>query len=423
MMRLNNVRLIIGASTVALIALVFFQVKWLTQAKDLIETDFEQKVRMALCYAVENNKTEADTLGFNSTSFNSMSVCNSHDSNGVIIKSLNEQPIGGDKLQESLSAALNFYGIDMDYEMSVSNNNEMSCSQESAYCCSLFPFKSEEESSMMLNVQFPNKTEYVLGRIGFMLSSSIMILLFVSIVFLLANYTLLRQKRIGELNIDFFNNMAHEFRTPLTNISLASKLLVKSKNELKENRYLEVVKRENKKLLQQIERVLYLAKLENGDYQLQKTSIDLQDLIQEVVIDMDMQIKEKQAIIDFQIIGENESWQINGDRLHLGNAFRNLIDNALKYSDVDAQIQIRLRRKENGITASFKDNGRGIAKCEQVYIFEKFSRISNQNVHNQKGFGLGLSYVKMIVEGHDGFVEVMSDLHKGSRFDLFLPLG
>jgi len=422
-MRLNNVRLIIGASTVALIALVFFQVKWLTQAKDLIETDFEQKVRMALCYAVENNKTEADTLNSNSTSFNSMSVCNSHDSNSVIIKSLNEQAIGGDKLQESLSAALNFYGIDMDYEMSVSNNNEMSCSKESAYCCSLFPFKSEEESSMMLNVQFPNKTNYVLGRIGFMLSSSIMILLFVSIVFLLANYTLLRQKRIGELNIDFFNNMAHEFRTPLTNISLASKLLVKSRNELKENRYLEVVKRENKKLLQQIERVLYLAKLENGDYQLQKTSIDLQDLIQEVVIDMDMQIKEKQAIIDFQIIGKNESWQINGDRLHLGNAFRNLIDNALKYSDVDAQIQIRLRKKENGITASFKDNGRGIAKCEQVYIFEKFSRISNQNVHNQKGFGLGLSYVKMIVEGHDGFVEVMSDLHKGSRFDLFLPLG
>ncbi|MEZ4883685.1 MAG: HAMP domain-containing sensor histidine kinase [Chitinophagales bacterium] len=429
MMRLNNVKIIIGASTVALIALIFFQVRWLIQAKDLIETNFEQKVRMALCYAVENMETDGRAYKYGSPL--SASVCSSSQNNQTnalsIIEILNEQGEENQILKQALSAALTFYGIDMEYEMNVwdigmAGHNFLGCGNDKAYCCPLspFPIGNKNESSLMLNVQFPNKTRYVLGQMGFMLISSILILLFISIVFILANYTLIRQKRISELNVDFFNNMAHEFRTPLTNISLANKLLVKNRQDLKDNRYLEVVKRENNKLLQQIERVLYLAKLENGDYQLQKTSIQLDDLIREVVSDMDMQIKEREAHIEVQM-GENESWQIVGDRLHLGNVFRNLIDNALKYSDMGTSVWIRLQKKENGVVISFKDNGMGIAKSEQVYIFNKFSRIANQNIHNQKGFGLGLSYVKMIVERHNGFVEVMSDLQKGCRFDLFFP--
>lgn len=427
-MRLSNVRIIIAASTLAVIALVFLQVRWLVQAKNLIEAEFEQKVQMALCYAVEKSSNEkTDVLDFNPFEFNALSVCKSHqdqaDSTIVEILEKEENQI----LQENLSSALTFYGIDMDYEMAIidNSNNALSCNMmNSPYCCSLSPFQLGG-GDKLLNVQFPNKTQYVLGRIGFMLVSSILILLFISIVFLLANYTLLRQKRISELNVDFFNNMAHEFRTPLTNISLASKLLIKNRAELKDNRYLEVVKRENQKLLQQIERLLYLGKLENGECQIKKTCFCLQELLEEVVLDMDMQIKEQEAVVEVLIEGyrgDKKNWRIEGDRLHLGNVFRNLIDNALKYSDSETHIEIRLQKRENGMVVSFKDNGIGISKGEQVYVFDKFSRIANQNVHNQKGFGLGLSYVKMIVEQHNGFVELVSDLQKGCRFDLFLPI-
>ena len=133
---------------------------------------------MALCYAVESNDT-----GTMSLDFNSMSVCRSPQSNNSIFQALNMEREDNRELKKSLSAALNFYGIDMDYEMSVLDSGEMACEGNSPYCCSLSPFQSEEESSLMLNVQFPKKTEYVLGRIGFMLTSSILILLFISIVF------------------------------------------------------------------------------------------------------------------------------------------------------------------------------------------------------------------------------------------------
>lgn len=446
MTQLSNIRLIIGASTIAVIALVFLQVRWLIQAKNLIETDFEQKVQMALCYAVEKSSSK-------DFAFNTLTVCQPIVGGGndnFLSESFNENTLPNRALQEALDAALMFYDIDLDYEMAILDGAaaSMSCNVNSPYCCSLSPFQMGG-GDRLLNIQFPNKTQYVLGRIGFMLTSSILILLFISIVFLLANYTLLRQKRISELNVDFFNNMAHEFRTPLTNISLANKLLVKNNRELKDNGYLAIVKRENKKLLQQIERVLHLAKLEKGEYLLQKSPVNLKDLVEEVVADMDMQIKEQGAKIEVYLEERGErrqvrnndlyelklksdfslptphlqtqDWQIEGDRLHLGNAFRNLIDNALKYSEKETNIEIVLQKKDRGIVLSFKDNGIGIPKNEQVYVFEKFGRVANQNVHNQKGFGLGLSYVKMIVERHNGFVELVSDWQKGCRFDLYLP--
>ncbi len=275
-MRFNNIQLIIGSSTIALIALFTFQVRWLVQAKDLIETNFDQKVRMALCYAVESlgadveESTEAIAPHLN---VNSLSVCSSHLGNASILEDLSQDITGDVVFQQSLADALSFYGIELDFEAYVLDNTNLSQScakgENSTYCCSLSMLEIGG-TSQMLNIRFPEKTEYVLGQMGFMLTSSILILLFISIVFVLANYTLIRQKRISEMNIDFFNNMAHEFRTPLTNISLANKLLVKNKEELKGNRYLEVVKRENRKLLQQVERVLDLARLENGDYHLQK---------------------------------------------------------------------------------------------------------------------------------------------------------
>ena len=133
---------------------------------------------------------------------------------------------------------------------------------------------------------------------------------------------------------------------------------------------------------------------------------------------MAIQINKKEATIHLQI---PDNITVIGDRFHLSNAFRNIIDNALKYATLLPEITITSKEKEKGILLLFKDNGIGIAKSEQAVIFDKFQRVGTGNIHNQKGFGLGLAYVKKVVELHQGFIHIISDLNKGSRFDLFLP--
>ena len=185
--------------------------------------------------------------------------------------------------------------------------------------------------------------------------------------------------------------MAHEFKTPLTNIILANNLLAKKEPHLKENTFVNITKKEANKLIHQVERVLYLSTMESGDYALHKEELMLNQVINEVMEGMAMQIDKNQAIIKIDI---PVNLKVHGDKFHLSNAFRNLIDNALKYANEIPEIRISSVEKDKGILLLFKDNGIGMAKSEQAIVFDKFQRIGTGNVHNQKGFGLGLAYVK-----------------------------
>ena len=228
------------------------------------------------------------------------------------------------------------------------------------------------------------------------------------------------RKKISEIHKEFFNNLAHEFRTPLTNIRLASKMIGKRKANVDPDRYLKVIEQETAKLNHQVERVLHLAKLENGEYALQKNKICLAELLQEVISDMQLQIQSKNASVQLEVLEEDVA--VMGDRFHLSNAFRNLIDNALKYSKDDPRLDIRVKRAGDEILLSFQDNGIGIKPQEQEYVFDRYFRVSTGNVHDAKGFGLGLSYVKAIVERHKGIIKVFSEWQQGTRFDLSLPI-
>jgi signal transduction histidine kinase len=217
--------------------------------------------------------------------------------------------------------------------------------------------------------------------------------------------------------------MAHEFRTPLTNIGLASKMLSKKHKDLKENELLKIIGRENAKLVNQIERVLHLAKVENGEYHLQKESLNLKSLFNSVHEEMEMQIEAKEA--HFNIENVSDDLAIYGDKLHLGNVFKNLLDNALKYSNEEPRIDISAHPNGKGIHIQFQDNGIGIPKCDQKNIFEKFQRMpsdsNGKNIKNCRGFGLGLSYVKMMVELHNGNIKVNNNGKQGTQFEIFLP--
>ena len=399
----SRINIILVASTVAVLALIFIQVQWMRQSRNLLEEGFNNRVKMALCSAVESLNDENTDIEVSAT-------C-------ATIEGVNEVNI--DKLDVAFQKSLMFYNIDLPFKLSVARGKAIECSMLS---CSINPYATDLDlpDNAQVKVNFPSKNQHLMGKMSFMFGSSILILLFVVGVLWFANVTLLRQKRISEINVDFFNNMAHEFRTPLTSIKLAMNLLFKKQSNLKGDKYLGIIQRESKKLHQQVESVLHLAKMEDGEYELKIEPVAVQELIQKTILCMEMHIKSKNAVVNFDI--QEGEWIVPADSFHLGNAFRNLIDNALKYNENQPIINISLQKNEEHIHVLFEDNGIGISKHNQAMVFNKFQRIKNGNRHDNKGFGLGLAYVKMIVERHKGAIKIFSELKSGSRFDLALPI-
>jgi signal transduction histidine kinase len=405
----NKVNAVIAGATLALMALVILQGQWLLHSKNLIEEQFNQKLSMAMCMAVVE-LSDGPKSCISQPKAEILSILNLTADN-----SPQSKPSEAD-VREALDRSFAFYDLNIPYQIEIFNEKNNCVKADSPSCCPLEAVAGFDDQ--YLNITFPNRTQYILGQMSFMIGSSILILLFVSIVFWLATYYLIQQKKVGERNKDFFNNMAHEFKTPLTNIILASNLLLKKENSAKKHSFLNITKKEATKLMHQVERILYLSKMEEGDYSLNKEKLSLLPLIEEVIEDMAIQIEEQQAIVAINI---DENLVVFGDKFHLSNAFRNIIDNALKYNNKSPNIQIASQEKDNGVLLIFTDNGIGISKANQSVVFEKFQRVGTGDVHNQKGFGLGLSYAKKVVELHKGFIQIVSEINKGSRFNLFLP--
>ena len=403
----NRIKTLTIASALAMIALIALQSKWLLHSKNLIEEQFNQKVSMALSMAVAE-------LGHGDI------ICTVPTPTPQCLPEFAILPPATSQIEEQslrkvLDRILPFFDMPLDYEVAI-HDQASACGVNSPSCCSMDMVAGFEDN--FLNISFPNRTQYVLKEMGLMIGASIVILLFISTLFWLTIYYLIQQRTIGERNKDFFNNMAHEFKTPLTNMQLAIRLLNKKEQHLADNKYLTIVDKEIHKLSHQVERVLEVSNLENGAYQLRLEALNLSRLLQEVLEEMNIQIQEQQAHIQLTI---PPNLSIMGDAFHLKNAFRNLIDNALKYSQEAPEIYISYQQKEAGIVLLFQDNGIGISKANQQIIFDKFQRIGTGDLHNQKGFGLGLAYVKKVIDLHQGFIKIVSDLGKGSRFDLFLP--
>lgn len=410
-MKIGRIPTILIASTLSIIALVIIQYSWVQHSKKLMEEAFDNRVCTALCSTVEGYYGVPTCKDSSACALNS-GLENKSNCLNMDPKDENAALLG------SMAHALEFYDINLDFTFSFSNSKLSDNKPSNIY---QFPIKNTTETNArFVNVIFPERANYFFGQSRFMLLSSILVLVFISFVFFLANWLLWRQKRQTEINVDFFNNTAHEFRTPLTNILLASKMISRKNHLSEDNRFLQIIRRESKKLLNQSEKVLYLARLENGEYQLNKETTKLKQILEETLNDIDMQIQDRQATINLTIPSDVT---IFGDKIHLGNVFRNLLDNAMKYNRNKPEIDVSAKSTQKGVLITFKDNGVGISKSDQEYIFNKFQRVSEGNNHNRKGFGLGLTYVKMITELHNGSIKVTSNLNEGSRFSLFLPTG
>ena len=244
----------------------------------------------------------------------------------------------------------------------------------------------------------------------------------VLLFFAFALIVILKQKRLSEVKTDFINNMTHELKTPISTIGLSAEMIIRSdpKEELdKIQRYAGLIFKENKRLEKQVERVLNVAKLDKEGIVLKKEILNIHELLHEVRDTFEFNQTEKGGNIRLHL--EATSSDIDADPVHISNVIYNLIDNAIKYCKEIPEIDIYTRNDRKGFELIIQDNGIGIKRDQIKFIFDKFYRVPTGNVHDVKGFGLGLYYVKAIIEGHGGSVHVNSTPGKGTSFTIVLP--
>jgi two-component system, OmpR family, phosphate regulon sensor histidine kinase PhoR len=300
-------------------------------------------------------------------------------------------------------------------------NKEALLNPKHSFHFELFPDDLLSHPDFLL-LSFPKEKQYLLGQVWPLVVISIILIIIIILSF---TYTLImyfRQGKLSELKTDFINNMTHEFKTPVSTISLACEALndkdIMKSDELYKS-YINIISEENKRLGLMAERILQSAALEKGDLVLHKELTDLHDVLNEVIrnIGIQIEIKDGQIIKDFRAV----NCQAEIDRMHMVNVVQNLLDNANKYTPVRPQIIVSTSDADDGLVFSIQDNGIGISKADQKKIFDKLYRVPEGNIHNFKGFGLGLSYVKTVVESHGGNIKLESEMKKGTKFEVFLP--
>lgn len=273
-----------------------------------------------------------------------------------------------------------------------------------------------------LSVQFPNQQNYLLQTLWIMLGVSGMVIMILIFAFYYTIATISRQKKLSEIKNDFISNMTHEFKTPISTISLAAEMLNDdsvAKTPEKQQRFLKMIRDENKRLSILVESILQTSILDKGEFKLKRSDVDVHDIINQAIQNTQLLIDQRQGIITKQL-GSIKNI-INADKVHLTNIIFNLIDNAVKYTRESPNIAVFTKDSINGIEISVKDKGIGISKENQKKIFDKFYRVPTGNVHNVKGFGLGLSYVLAVVQKHNGTIHVESEPGKGSTFKIVMP--
>ena len=269
---------------------------------------------------------------------------------------------------------------------------------------------------------FENNTWYLLKRISQPIAVSCLLLGVTALSFLLLYRNLKQQQKLAQLKNDFISNMTHELKTPIATVSVAIEAL-RNFDALDDpqttHEYLDISANEMQRLALLVDKVLKLSMFENREIALNKEQFDIRELTRSVMVSMKLQFEKQQATTTLKTTGTN--FIIAADKLHMTSVLYNLLDNALKYSTKDPEILIHIIDHKNYLEIRVTDNGIGIAKEYKKRIFEKFFRIPSGNRHNIKGYGLGLSYVSHIVMSHMGFIEVESELHKGSTFSVKIP--
>ncbi|WP_347922122.1 HAMP domain-containing sensor histidine kinase [Pontimicrobium sp. SW4] len=332
-------------------------------------------------------------------------------------------------IRELLSKKLLENNIDIDFEFSIyhkdlatkvqSNNFEL---QQAKLGVPIF-LDNNDESEYTLYINFPDRNKFILSSIVGMALLAIIFTVIIIIAYASALFQLIKQRQISQIKTDFINNMTHEFKTPIATINLALDAIRNPKiigDEDKVKRYLGMIKDENKRMHAQVENVLRISKLEKNELNISKERVKLHDIINDAAMHIELIVEDRNGYVKTHLDAIN--CDVLANETHFTNVIVNILDNAVKYSNDEPKIDIYTENVGNNILLKIQDQGNGMSKSVQKRVFEKFYREHTGDVHNVKGHGLGLSYVKRIVEDHQGHVSVESEKGKGSTFIIKLPL-
>ena len=418
----KTIRIIVLFASLTLGALVWLQIYWVRRSYLLTDEQFNNRVNLAL------NSVANQINLYNKDTFNIIDPVQQVSSNYFMVN------VAGtadpDHLQNLLLIEFNRYNINLDFQFAVydcfldsvqwrSYNMRTHSTLEKVEQGNLPKIKMEADSHKFA-LYFPSKNIYIARQLGVMIYSSIGILIVIAF-FVYIVFIIFKQKRLSEMKTDFINNMTHEFKTPIATIQVSSDALLRPNNTGNAEKvfsYANIIKDETNRLKGQVEQILRIAMLDSVKNKIRKDAFDFNQMIRDIADNMQVRIDNAKCIMDIKLDARNSI--VIGDKDHFVNVIYNLVDNALKYSKENPYLLIRTYNKKSKLVVEIEDHGIGIPKEAQKHIFEKFFRVSTGNVHNVKGFGLGLSYVKQIVESHHGKIYLHSVPGKGTTFTIHL---
>ncbi|MEE4255773.1 MAG: HAMP domain-containing sensor histidine kinase [Bacteroidales bacterium] len=423
-MKKRRVSLFIAIAVFAILGIILTQFFWVRDAHQLREEFFDQRAKVAL----KSVSTQILDAQIDSSAKYLLSPCDTLAFGNKDIREI----IDAKLLDSLLMFEFNCLELDKEYFYGVFNERDSAfiLGPYEGYEADLLSSKHRvsltciyKEDVFYLGVVFPGKEVQIMQEIMFMIVLSLVFLFILIFSFYKVIRLMYRQKKLSEIKSDFINNMTHEFKTPIATISLSSEMLLKSDvNEFpyKTRRYASVIFDENARLQKQVDQVLQLSVLEKGEFKLKLKDVDVHRIIRKMAEHFSAKMIRKGGEIKLHL--QAEQHQLRADKTHLTNIIVNLIDNALKYTPEKPLINISTRNDKGMLVLSISDNGIGISPENQKHIFKKLFRVPTGNIHDVKGFGLGLFYVKTMVEAQGGNITVKSELNKGSNFIISLPV-
>ncbi|MEM7087821.1 MAG: HAMP domain-containing sensor histidine kinase [Bacteroidota bacterium] len=422
--------MIVVVMLISLIGLAIMQLGWLNKAIETNRQLFKQKIDLVAQRAgdIYRNDTEIPSLVHTAIVNNSSTEMIDRELNKIIDLSFREFNINLDydfgiyKHQENNRSRQILVAGNVDIDKSPSFSCIQNVNEEYGWASLTCNQGYGRDNAYHLAI-FPSYNDFIINEVKGTLFTTILFILFILFGFYYMLRIINKQKKISEIKNDFINNLSHEFKTPIFSISLASKALRKSRSTTESENfesYIDVIDSEGLRLKNQVDKILQLSLLDSEKFYLNKKEVNIHEQLKSISDNFKLILKEKNGRVEFDFKATNSI--IQADEVHLKNVWYNLIDNAIKYNDRSPKVVIKtLDSNEDTIEVVFEDNGIGMSAKQCELIFDKFYRIPTGNIHKADGFGVGLSYVKGIIERHKGKIMVSSEKNKGSVFKIILP--